>query len=136
MSNLAGVYDCDSGLTRWKFQFQNSILDKSEYFLGTQVQGSRLLCSSFKQGRVVIAEFDCQTPSAALVPRAQAELSGFDSSQHYIREAFLAGGDHSESSVVSLGSDNTVRTSRAMPVEASEKPSENNILQQMAEMHS
>lgn len=138
ISNLTGVYDCGSGLTRWKLQYPNSVQDKSHYFLNAQVSGTALLGTAFELGNVVVSAFEAGgSPSAVLVPRARSALACFDAAKYYVRAAFFANSDTPQPVVVSLASDNVVRVCAAeLCAHAPPPATEHDVLQAMADMHS
>ena len=143
MNNLTGVYNCETGISPWKFQYQNSILDKSDYFLNTQISGLNTFCANFFKNKIIISQYEStlNSQTATLNKKIETELSNFNSSMHYIYSAFCPLESGENPYIVSLASDNILRITPSQKYkEQSSLPQQtnsgNNILAQMAGMYS
>jgi hypothetical protein len=141
INNLTGVYNCDTGMTPWKLQYQNSILDKSDYFLNTQLSATSLYCANFNSNNIIFSEFspNLTLNNAQLIPVARATLQNFDSTSHYIRSAFGVNLKNPKSKIISLGSDDILRinnsTLNTQNAENKNSIDTNDILGQMQGMY-
>jgi hypothetical protein len=142
-NNLSGVYSCDTGIINWKYQYQNSILDKSDYFLSTQIVNNSIFCANFKNNQIIYSLFNPASPPnlTSLNPKLSTDLVNFDNSQHYIRDVFCTNPNSAESKIISLGSDSSLRISSSQSLNqqsssSNSGTSNNDILAQMAGMYS
>ena len=129
-------------MTPWKLQYQNSVVDKSDYFINNQITAASFLCSNFYKNKLVFSEFQ-QIPesnSATLIPKIETDLTNFDCSNNFIRSAYSFASSSEISNIFSLGSDNIIRISPARKCASGvtnikEKSSQINILAQMQDMY-
>jgi hypothetical protein len=136
MNNLCGVYNSDTGITTWKYQYQNSIHDKSDYFINTQIAKDSLLCANFKNDRVVMSQFHTTPSCTDLVPKIHCGLGHLDSKEHFIREVVCVNPWSPQPNIIFLGSDNTLQCIPGVVSQTPSSTSPNNILTQMADMYS
>lgn len=143
MNNLTGVYNCETGISPWKFQYQNSVLDKTDYFLNTQIANSTSFCANFYKKKIIFSQFESciNSQTATLKPKIETTLNNFDNSKHYVHAAFSEINSGPNPSIITLASDNILRISpsKAYKEEAKQiqqTTSGNNILSQMQGMYS
>ena len=142
MNNLCGVYNSETGMTAWKYQYQNSINDKSDYFLNTQIFDNSPLCMNFRNNKIMISEFNnISSSNTSLIPKVSTELVNFDSSNYFVRDAFCTNPESLNSHIISLRSDNILQISpsvstQANPLSQTPQSKQDNILSQMTEMYS